>query len=110
MSRDQRNITVMKALANYYFTYHKTKKALPLLKKIVDRHPDDHKALWQIAEIYLDSGDLETSELLTTKALAINPNNPKYAITLTEIYYNSGRIDEAITSMEQVVKRRPSHT
>lgn len=106
---DAHNGEVLRALADYYFTYNQTKKALPLLKKIVEEKPDDHKALWQIAEIYLESGDLETSELLVSKAMAINPENPKYAITMTEVYYNTDRVDDAIKSMEDVVKRRPSH-
>lgn len=109
MAFDPHNDEVLRALAEYYFTYNQSKKALPLLKKIVDHHPDDHKALWQIAEIYLEGGDLETSELLTSKALSISPQNPKYAITLTEIYYNTWRLDDAIRSMEDVVKWRPSH-
>ena len=109
MSLNETNEDILKALADYYFTYNQTKKALPLLKKIIDSNPNDHKVLWQIAEIYLESWDLETSELLTTKALSISNQNPKYAITLTEIYYNTGRLDDAIVSMEEVVKRRPSH-
>jgi hypothetical protein len=35
-----------------YFTLGNYKKSLPLLKKISELDPEDHKAIWQIAEIY----------------------------------------------------------
>jgi predicted Zn-dependent protease len=62
-----------------------------------------------MADIYLTIEDVETSEVLVKRALALNPNNPKYAITLVEIYYNTKRKDDAITLMEDIVKRRPAN-
>jgi len=42
-------------LADYYFSTGNHKKALSLLKKIVELDPKDHKAIRQIGEIYLTS-------------------------------------------------------
>ena len=99
---------VISTLADYYCQHRQLKKALPLFKKIVEQHPDDHKALRHMAEIYLESKDYETAEFLTKQALSLSSQNPKYAVTLTEIYYNTGRMEDAIATMEEVVKRRPS--
>ena len=44
-----------KLLADLYFTMGNHKKALPILKKIVEMDPKDHKAIRQIGEIYLTS-------------------------------------------------------
>lgn len=96
-------------LADYYFSISNHKKALSLLKKIVELDPRDHKAIRQIGEIYLSSGDFETAELLIEKAITINPANPKYYISMVELYYNTDRKTDAIEQLEQVVKLRPTN-
>ena len=105
---EPQSVEITRALADYYFASGQSKKALPLLKRVVDYHPDDHKSLRQIAEMYLDAGDFETAEVLVNKACSIDHDNPKYATTMVEIYYNTGRMEDAIATMEEVVKRRPS--
>ncbi len=40
-------------LADLYFTIGNYKKALTLLKKVIDLDPLDHRAIWQIGEVYL---------------------------------------------------------
>lgn len=109
LAMEPQSVEITRALADYYFASAQSKKALPLLKRVVEYHPDDHKSLRQIAEMYLDAGDFETAEVLVNKACNLDHDNPKYATTMVEIYYNTGRIDDAIALMEQVVKRRPSH-
>lgn len=96
-------------LADYYFSIGNHKKALSLLKKIVELDPKDHKAIWQIGEIYLTSWDFETAELLIEKAISINPANPKYYISMVELYYNTDRKLDAVEYMEHVVRLRPTN-
>ena len=61
---DDMALRVLKPLADLYFTLGNYKKSLPLLKKISEQDPTDHKVIWQIAEIYFVTGDIQTSELL----------------------------------------------
>ena len=107
---DPSNLELTKMLADYYFVIWSYKKALPLLKKITEWIPDDHKSLWQIGEIYFINGDNWTAELLVDKAVNLKPDSPKYNLSLVEIYYNTGRIMEAISCMEKVIKLRPTNT
>ena len=107
---DPSNLELTKMLADYYFTIWSYKKALPLLKKIVERVPEDDKSLWQIWEIYFINGDNWTAELLIDKAVNLRPDSPKYNLSLVEIYYNTDRIMEAISCMEKVIKLRPTNT
>lgn len=109
LAMDPQSVEITRALADYYFASGQSKKALPLLKRVVEYHPDDHKALRQIAEMYLDAGDFETAEVLVNKACNLDHDNPKYATTMVEIYYNTWRIEDAIALMEEVVKWRPGH-
>jgi|GEM_PF-156929 len=99
-----------KLLADLYFTMSNYKKALPILKKIVEMDPKDHKAIRQIGEIYLTSGDFDIAELLIQKAIGINPSNPKYYISMVELLYNTDRKHDAIVEMEKVIKLRPTNS
>ncbi len=107
---DSEDRDLNKLLADYYFNLWNYKKALSLLKKIVELDPTDHKAIWQIWEMYLISWDFETAELLVDKAISLNQSNPKYYISLVEILYNTERKVEAVDVMEKVVKLRPTNT
>ena len=86
---DPSNLELTRMLADYYFTIWSYKKALPLLKKIIEREPEDDKSLWQIWEIYFINGDNWTAELLIDKAVNLRPDSPKYNLSLVEIYYNT---------------------
>ena len=107
---DPTNLELTKMLADFYFVTWSYKKSLSLLKKIIERSPEDHKSLWQIWEIYFINGDTWTAELLVDKAVNLKPDSPKYNLSLVEIYYNTDRIMEAISCMEKVTKLRPTNT
>lgn len=98
-----------KMLADFYFTIGKHKKALSLLKKIIENNPDDHLAIWQIGEIYLAKGEYKTAELLIEKSINLKPSSPKYHISMVEVLYNTDRKLEAIEVLEKVVKLRPTN-
>jgi tetratricopeptide (TPR) repeat protein len=106
---DPENIELNKQLADLYFTIWNHKKALSLLKKIIEEDPEDHNAIRQIWEIYLITWDHETAELLIEKAINIKPNNPKYHISMVEILYNTERKKDAVAVMEKIVKLRPTN-
>ena len=72
---DPSNLELTRMLADYYFTIWSYKKALPLLKKIIEREPEDDKSLWQIWEIYFINGDNWTAELLIDKAVNLRPDS-----------------------------------
>lgn len=99
-----------KLLSDLYFTMGNYKKALPILKKIVEIDPKDHKAIRQIGEIYLTSWDFDVAEMLIQKAIGINPTNPKYYISMVELMYNTDRKHDAIMEMEKVIKLRPTNS
>lgn len=107
---DPENLDLNKQLADLYFTIWNHKKALSLLKKIIEVDPEDHNVIWQIGEIYLMMWDYETSELLIEKAINLKPNNPKYYISMVEIMYNTERKKDAIATMEKIVKLRPTNS
>jgi tetratricopeptide (TPR) repeat protein len=110
LALDPTNLELTKMLADLYFTLGSHKKALSLLKKIIERDPEDHKSLRQIGEIYFINGDNQTAELLVEKAINLKPDSPKYNLSLVEIYYNTDRVNDAIACMEKIIKLRPANT
>ena len=107
---DPENLELNKQLADLYFTIWNHKKALSLLKRIIEEDPEDHNAIRQIWEIYLITNDYETAELLIEKAINLKANNPKYHISMVEILYNTERKKDAIAVMEKIVKLRPTNS
>ncbi len=107
---DSEDKDLNKLLADLYFTMSNYKKALPILKKIVELDPKDHKAIRQIGEVYLTSSDFDVAELLIQKAIGINPTNPKYYISMVELLYNTDRKHDSVLEMEKVIKLRPTNS
>lgn len=106
---DPEHPMVIETLAYHYVDQDQQKKSLPLFKKLIDLKPAYHKSLWQMGDIYVSSGDLDTAQVLVERALELSPNNPKYALTLVEIYYNRNQKEQAIRLMEDIVERRPEN-
>ncbi len=109
LSYDKENYWVIRLLADYYFSVGNHKKALPLLKKILEKESNDHKSIWQVWQIYLEREDLETAKLLVNKALFLKNDNPKYYVTMAEIMYSLENIKDAIWYMENAIKLRPQN-
>lgn len=109
LSYDKDNQDIIWLLADYYFSIWKHKKALPLLKKILEKNSQDHKSIWQVWQIYLEREDFETAKLLISKAIFLKNDNPRYYVSMAEIMYNLEKINEAIEYMENAVKLRPQN-
>lgn len=97
------NSIFTKKLADWYFHNNNQKKSLSLLKKIIEVHPNDHEALWQLGEIYLEQGEFSHAETLIERAISLAADRPKYYISLVEIKYNSKQTDEAISLMKKAI-------
>jgi len=109
LSLDPLNIEFTRLLADLYFSIWTHKKALPLLKRILEQDTMDHKSIWQIWQIYFEKWDLDTSKLLIEKAIKLKNDNPKYFMTMAEILYSKESITEAIQNMEYALRLRPSN-
>ena len=96
-------------LADHYFEAWQYVKAATLLKKITHFHPDNHKAIRQLGQIYIHDGDAESGKLLLEKARDLKPDNPKYLISLVEVYYAEKNLKECILIVEKLSKLRPAN-
>lgn len=96
-------------LADHYFEAGHYVKAATLLKKIIHINPENHRAIWQLGQIYAHDNDKETAKLLLEKARDLKDDNPKYLISLVEIYYEENNIRECITIVEKLSRLRPTN-
>lgn len=96
-------------LADHYFEAGQYVKAATLLKKITHFHPDNHKAIRQLGQIYIHDGDTESGKLLLEKARDLKADNPKYLISLVEVYYAEKNLKECIMIVEKLSKLRPAN-
>lgn len=99
----------LKLLADHYFHTNHYKKALSLLKRLLDGDKKNHRAMRQMGEIYLSHGDVKTAEIMIEQAVKYQQNNPKYLYSLVDIKYNTGQVDDAIYLMERILKLRPTN-
>lgn len=106
---DPDSLEITRMLGDYYFDTWKHIKALSLLKRVVNEDPSNHKAVWQIGQIYLYENQIETAKLLVEKAISLKDDNPKYYISLVEIDYQLWQTKDAIKSLEKVLKLRPKN-
>ncbi len=109
LSYDGENLELLKMLGDLYFSTGNNKKALPILKKILEKDSNDHKTIWQVWQIYFEKEEFETAKLLINKAILLKNNNPKYYVSMAEIMYNTEELEEAINNMEKAVKLRPQN-
>jgi len=84
---DPQNLEIIRMLGDHYFDTGKYIKALSLLKRVINEDPSNHKAVWQIGQIYLHDDQVETAKLLVEKAISLKDDNPRYYISLVEIHY-----------------------
>ena len=108
LAMDPDNHEFQERLSDLYFSQWNYIKAQSILKKIVNREPTNHKAIWQIWQVYLHQQDLDTAKILIEKAISVKWDNPKYYISLVDILYAKWNTKEAIGSMEKVLKLRPT--
>jgi tetratricopeptide (TPR) repeat protein len=59
--------------------------------------------------VYLESGDPVKAEETFKKAIATAPDEPNAIGSLGELYYLTGRLDDAIDAYKRVIKVKPDH-
>jgi len=106
---DAENLDLLTMLADHFFSIKQYSKSMTLLKKILESNPNNHRAMWQMGEIYIDQGNINMAELMIEQAIKLENNNPKYLYSMVDIKYNAGNIDDSIYLMEKILKLRPTN-
>jgi len=109
LSIDPYNTEFLKMLWELYFNLWRYNKALPILKKMLEKQPNNDRVMWQLGKIYYEKWDYDTAKLFIEKAISINSKNPKYFISLAEVFYAEDNIDGSIHAVKKALKLRPQN-
>ena len=82
-------------------------EALPIAEEGLSRFPHAAALRNNVAVLYERSGDLAKAELLLATALEDEPSLPQISKNLGDLYYRSGRADEARQAYQRAVKLAP---
>ena len=84
-----------------------TGEALELLEHCIKINPESDAAYFQMAQIALAVGNLNTGRIYGRKALSLDQQNIWYIMLVAGSYFNDNQIDSAIFYYEKAVKIYP---
>jgi tetratricopeptide (TPR) repeat protein len=86
-----------------------TVSALAFFQQRVEDHPRDVAARLDLAEQYLDSGDVQGAIAQYVAALAIDRRNPEAHAELGFLIFRSGKADDALRTVQQALDVQPNY-
>jgi tetratricopeptide (TPR) repeat protein len=104
---DRTDFTAM--LAEHYYEQWEHKKALGLYRALVSGDWTDDKSLAMVANCYIKLGEWENAQLILEKLVQEKAENPRYWMSLAEVYYNNKEVDRTIECVKNMVKLRPTN-
>jgi len=84
-----------------------TGDALKYFEQALLVDPESDATYYQMAQIMLNSGDLQNGKKYMKRASEIEPGNLWYLMTLASVYYQEKNLDSAIVCYENAVKTFP---
>jgi tetratricopeptide (TPR) repeat protein len=82
-------------------------EAIALLEQIAQSYPNTPLPLIEIGQIYLAQHRWPLAEDAFNRALARNLNDPAAKAGLAEVWFNQGRLSEALTAWQELAAARP---
>ncbi|MBI3949798.1 MAG: tetratricopeptide repeat protein [Acidobacteria bacterium] len=80
-------------------------KAIETLNAVLQTEPGNHRAQQGLLRAYLETGQYEQAEKLTTQFLAIHPNDGALTNLRGEIYLSTGRYLEALAEFQKAAEK-----
>lgn len=107
-SKSEENQNYILDLASLYLTAGDFDKALIAINRAEEYYGVVEQLTLQKQRIYLRKNDLESTIKEGQKLIEAHPGNSQYVLSLVEILFNNGRIDEAIDLVETSLKSYPN--
>jgi tetratricopeptide (TPR) repeat protein len=83
--------------------------ALAFFKQRVTDHPRDVAARLDLAEQYLESGNVQDAIAQYLAALSVEPRNPEAHAELGYVIYRSGRAEDGLRTVQQALAVQPNY-
>jgi tetratricopeptide (TPR) repeat protein len=85
----------------------RTELAEPILKRHLDKRPNDTDALNLMADIARRGGRYDEAERLLSRAVSLAPDHPGYRFNLAVILRRQDKFDEALAQLDAVSEAHP---
>lgn len=102
------NIDARVALAYEYLLREDFMKVFEETQTVLEKNPDEPRALTYQALVRLMMGQAETSTEMLERAVSIDPEFLESRVYLALTYSQSGRFDDAMAQIEEAKTRHPS--
>ena len=123
---------ILGASAGYVFAFYQASLALPpeppprsglpanhpevsdeqmvdVLKKAVEENPNQPEMVARYANVLFNMGRIEEALVWYSKVLELQPGNLDVRSLRGAVYWRTGKIDEAMTDLQAVLKQDPKH-
>ncbi len=107
---DAKNVPAFKALGDLYFkkkSYAEAKQTFEHVLKLISE--EDAEIYFNLSLIGKGSGDMESAVANIEKAIAIEPNNPRYIDTILEISIINKDKERALRAYEKMKQANPEN-
>lgn len=81
--------------------------AIPLLKALIAKNPNDPSPLYNLGMLYSDQGRLEQAEALLRQAAALDSDNPHIVVALGVVHAREGDLKAAVETLQQALLIAP---
>ncbi len=82
-------------------------KAIKLYETCLLKNPGHSASMYELAQLYFNTGDYSTAARYAENASEIEPLNKWYKLLLVEIYGKAGRKKELLSTCEKLVEQDP---
>ncbi|MDQ7821811.1 MAG: tetratricopeptide repeat protein [Candidatus Eremiobacteraeota bacterium] len=98
---------VMKSLGEYYLMKGEWEKASPLLRKVYRLEPRLSRIHHLAGELFLRHGKYRKAESVFQAAIKAFPFSPDHYMSLGQLYYDMGRLEEGLIAVTRAVELAP---
>lgn len=95
-------------LAECYTCQDRIDESIACYKKLIERMPDHHEALFELSQRYLDKGDFPKGLETINKAIKLKNRDTSYISLKASILASMHCFDEALETLDKLIKIKPA--
>jgi tetratricopeptide (TPR) repeat protein len=96
-------------LADFYTLVEREDEAIKIFEQILIKNPNYLRARYRLGEIFLERRDFEKADAQVTALLESDGSDAEALLLLSRVELVRDRPDEAVVSLEKVLKRQPAN-
>ncbi len=99
---------IYRQMSKGFIKKHNTKKAIPVLKRLVELDQNDADARFELGSAYLSEGSYDLAIAELEQAIKLNPSNYDFHYRIGLAYERKELFDMAIAAYKRAIKHNPN--